>query len=59
MSSYVDLVVFIDRKNVNGEWLIALPDTNSMLLEEEVEFIILASDGLWDSLKRYDRSSYE
>lgn len=47
------------RKNVDGEWLTALPDTASMLLEEEVEFIILASDGLWDWLKRYEPSSHE
>ncbi|KAG0625873.1 hypothetical protein M758_2G085700 [Ceratodon purpureus] len=38
-------------RNLNGEWLTATPDTSSMLVEEEVEFIILASDGLWDSLK--------
>ncbi|XP_024394747.1 protein phosphatase 2C 57 isoform X4 [Physcomitrium patens] len=37
-------------KNISGEWLIAKPDTSSMLVQEEVDFIILGSDGLWDSL---------
>lgn len=42
---------FANGKNLNGEWLIATPDTSSMSLNEEVEFLIIASDGLWDSLK--------
>ena len=58
MGPSTDSVVFTNRKNVNGEWLTALPDTASMLLEEEVEFIILASDGLWDWFKRYDQSIF-
>ncbi|KAG0613543.1 hypothetical protein M758_6G110800 [Ceratodon purpureus] len=49
---------FAAGKNVDGEWLTALPDTASMLLEEEVEFIILASDGLWDWLKSADAVAF-
>jgi serine/threonine protein phosphatase PrpC len=40
-------------KKLDGEWLTASPDTSSMLVPEDAEFVILASDGLWDSLKRY------
>ena len=54
-SSHADLVLLNRRsKNLNGEWLTAQPETSSMLVQEDVEFIILASDGLWDSLKRYE-----
>jgi serine/threonine protein phosphatase PrpC len=41
---------FANQRNLNGEWLIAAPDTSS-LVDEDAEFLILASDGLWDSLK--------
>lgn len=49
------MLIYVDRrtKNISGEWLIAKPDTSSMLVQEEVDFIILGSDGLWDSLNRY------
>jgi serine/threonine protein phosphatase PrpC len=40
------------RKKLDGEWLVALPDTSHVDVDEDMEFIILASDGLWDSLKR-------
>lgn len=49
---------FAAEKNVDGEWLIATPDTTSMLLQDEVEFIIVASDGLWDSLKSADAVNF-
>jgi serine/threonine protein phosphatase PrpC len=40
------------RKKLDGEWLVALPDTSHIDVDEDMEFIILASDGLWDSFKR-------
>lgn len=53
MSSNILTWLLLSRRNLSGEWLIAAPDTSSMLVNEEAEFLILASDGLWDSLKRY------
>jgi len=40
------------RKKLDREWLVALPDTSHIDVDEDMEFIILASDGLWDSFKR-------
>lgn len=37
---------------MNGDWVVATPDTCSMSVDEGVEFVIVASDGLWDSFKR-------
>ncbi|KAH8953283.1 hypothetical protein BDL97_08G016400 [Sphagnum fallax] len=45
---------FASTKKLDGEWLVALPDTSHMYVEEDMEFIILASDGLWDSFKSAD-----
>ncbi|KAH9553682.1 hypothetical protein CY35_08G025000 [Sphagnum magellanicum] len=45
---------FASTKKLDGEWLVALPDTSHIYVEEDMEFIILASDGLWDSFKSAD-----
>ncbi|CAK9226696.1 unnamed protein product [Sphagnum troendelagicum] len=42
------------RKKLDGEWLVALPDTSHIDVDEDMEFIILASDGLWDSFESTD-----
>jgi serine/threonine protein phosphatase PrpC len=36
---------------VNGDWVVARPDTCSMSVDEGVEYVIVVSDGLWDSFK--------
>ncbi|KAH9563099.1 hypothetical protein CY35_05G107100 [Sphagnum magellanicum] len=41
-------------KKLDREWLVALPDTSHIDVDEDMEFIILASDGLWDSFKSAD-----
>ncbi|CAM6026813.1 unnamed protein product [Sphagnum balticum] len=45
---------FASMKKLDGEWLVALPDTSHIDVNEDMEFIILASDGLWDSFKNAD-----
>ncbi|CAK9876851.1 unnamed protein product [Sphagnum jensenii] len=42
---------FASMKKLDGEWLVALPDTSHTDVDEDMEFIVLASDGLWDSFK--------
>jgi protein phosphatase 2C family protein 2/3 len=48
----IQICIYVIRKKLDGEWLVALPDTSHIYVEEDMEFIILASDGLWDSFKR-------
>jgi len=48
----IHICIGVLRKKLDGEWLVALPDTSHIYVEEDMEFIILASDGLWDSFKR-------
>jgi protein phosphatase 2C family protein 2/3 len=48
----IQIYICVIRKKLDGEWLVALPDTSHIYVEEDMEFIILASDGLWDSFKR-------
>ncbi|KAL6649741.1 hypothetical protein ACP70R_013965 [Stipagrostis hirtigluma subsp. patula] len=32
------------------QWIVADPDTRSLLVDQQCEFLILASDGLWDKI---------
>ncbi|KAL6901896.1 hypothetical protein ACP4OV_004772 [Aristida adscensionis] len=32
------------------QWIVADPDTRSLLVDQQCEFLILASDGLWDKM---------
>ncbi|TVU47397.1 hypothetical protein EJB05_06997 [Eragrostis curvula] len=32
------------------QWIVADPDTRSLLVDDQCEFLILASDGLWDKI---------
>jgi serine/threonine protein phosphatase PrpC len=50
----IKICICVIRKKLDGEWLVALPDTSHIYVEEDMEFIILASDGLWDSFKSAD-----
>lgn len=43
----------VSRLNLEGNWLSVTPDVNQIKLDEDAEFIIIGSDGLWDSFKRY------
>ncbi|CAM6094503.1 unnamed protein product [Calypogeia fissa] len=45
---------FIQRFNLDGIWLSVTPDVSQIKLEDNAEFIIVASDGLWDSFKSND-----
>lgn len=37
---------------MDGVWLEATPEVNRIELQKEDEFIIIGSDGLWDTFKR-------
>lgn len=39
---------FADSINFTGDPVIAVPDVTEITLKDEDEFVILASDGLWD-----------
>ncbi|MCO5600126.1 hypothetical protein L7F22_054234 [Adiantum nelumboides] len=41
---------FASRVDLNGDWVTAAPDVNRTVLED-ADFIILASDGLWDYIQ--------
>ncbi|XP_043718302.1 protein phosphatase 2C 57-like [Telopea speciosissima] len=45
---------FISRLQFNGDLVIASPDTYQVALGSDAEFILLASDGLWDYMNRTD-----
>jgi len=32
------------------QWIVADPDTRTILVDQQCEFLILASDGLWDKI---------
>ena len=40
------------RIQFKGDLVTAVPEVNQVDLETDVEFILLASDGLWDYMKR-------
>ncbi|KAL3681364.1 hypothetical protein R1sor_024320 [Riccia sorocarpa] len=46
--------VFTQKLNMDGVWLDATPEVKRIELQKEDEFIIIASDGLWDSFKSND-----
>lgn len=37
----------------NGDLVIASPDVFQVALDSDAEFVLLASDGLWDYMKRF------
>lgn len=41
------------RIEFKGDMVVATPDIFQVPLTSDVEFIILASDGLWDYMKRF------
>lgn len=44
---------FASRVELNGDWITAAPDVSQVTLED-VDFIILGSDGLWDYIQSSD-----
>ncbi|KAF3484891.1 hypothetical protein F2Q69_00057500 [Brassica cretica] len=44
---------FVSRIEFKGDMVVATPDIYQVPLTSDVEFIILASDGLWDYIKRF------
>jgi protein phosphatase 1A len=46
------------RIQFKGDLVIASPDVSLVELEPDVEFILLASDGLWDYMKRSLQASF-
>ncbi|XP_024540537.1 protein phosphatase 2C 57 isoform X2 [Selaginella moellendorffii] len=49
---------FVSKRDLTGEWLTAAPDVTAATLGQDAEFIILASDGLWDSIKSKDAVAF-
>ncbi|CAI7897906.1 unnamed protein product, partial [Closterium sp. NIES-53] len=40
-------------RKYDSDWISALPDVYGTELTEDAEFVIIASDGLWDAFSRY------
>ncbi|KAJ7965319.1 Protein phosphatase 2C [Quillaja saponaria] len=49
---------FISRVQLKGDLVIASPDIYQVALESDAEFILLASDGLWDYISSSDAVSF-
>ncbi|EOA16786.1 hypothetical protein CARUB_v10005006mg [Capsella rubella] len=49
---------FVSRIDFKGDMVVATPDIFQVPLTSDVEFIVLASDGLWDYMKSSDVVSY-
>ncbi|KAJ0263170.1 Protein phosphatase 2C 57 [Hirschfeldia incana] len=49
---------FVSRIDFKGDMVVATPDIYQVPLTSDVEFIILASDGLWDYMKSKDVVSF-
>ncbi|CAA7408624.1 unnamed protein product [Spirodela intermedia] len=49
---------FISRVQFKGDLVTAVPDIYEMDLGPDVEFILLASDGLWDYMKSYEAVTF-
>lgn len=53
---HYDARVFLNcfRIQFYGDLLTACPDVSQVALESDAEFVILASDGLWDYVNRFN-----
>ncbi|KAJ7959367.1 Protein phosphatase 2C [Quillaja saponaria] len=49
---------FISRVQLNGDLIVASPDIYQVALGSDTEFIVLASDGLWDYMSSSDVISF-
>uniref|UniRef100_A0A2P2LIT9 Protein phosphatase n=1 Tax=Rhizophora mucronata TaxID=61149 RepID=A0A2P2LIT9_RHIMU len=49
---------FISRVNFNGDLVIASPDVYQIALGSDAEFVVLASDGLWDYINSSDAVTF-
>ncbi|KAF3794529.1 phosphatase 2C 57 protein [Nymphaea thermarum] len=50
---------FISRVKMNGDWVTATPDVYQVALGMDAEFLILASDGLWDYMSWFAKMLYD
>jgi hypothetical protein len=46
------------RINFKGDLIVSSPDVSLVELGPDVEFVLLATDGLWDYIKRYVHKSF-
>ncbi|KAJ1388499.1 hypothetical protein SESBI_39075 [Sesbania bispinosa] len=49
---------FISRVQLNNDLVVALPDVYQVALGSDAEFVVLASDGLWDYMSSSDAVSF-
>ncbi|MED6172830.1 Serine/threonine-protein phosphatase PP2A catalytic subunit [Stylosanthes scabra] len=49
---------FISRVRLNNDLVVAFPDIYQVNLDSDAEFIVLASDGLWDYMSSSDAVSF-
>ncbi|GJP53453.1 hypothetical protein CLOM_g12618 [Closterium sp. NIES-68] len=42
---------FVSKRSFESDWISAVPDVYAAELEDDAEFVIIASDGLWDGVK--------
>ncbi|CAL9175176.1 unnamed protein product [Musa hybrid cultivar] len=49
---------FVSRIQFKGDLVTSSPDINQVALGSDVEFVLLASDGLWDYMKSSDAVSF-
>lgn len=47
-----ELILCCDRVQFNGDLVIASPEVYQIAFGSDAEFVILASDGLWDYMNR-------
>ena len=58
MTLLMPLKLFLCRIKFKEDILISSPDVSLVELGPDVEFLILATDGLWDYMKRYIQVSF-
>lgn len=54
----IPLNLFLCRINFKEDILISSPDVSMIELGPDVEFVLLATDGLWDYIKRSIQVSF-
>ncbi|CAI5960094.1 unnamed protein product [Closterium sp. NIES-64] len=42
---------FVSKRSFQSDWISAVPDVYAAEVEEDAEFVIIASDGLWEGVK--------
>ncbi|CAI5931275.1 unnamed protein product [Closterium sp. NIES-65] len=49
---------WVSKRKYDSDWISALPDVYGTELTEDAEFVIIASDGLWDAFSSSEAVSY-